>query len=238
MSDIHALSGAFAVDGLDGPEREQFESHLEHCPVCEAEVDSLVEAACLLGETVSSPAPAHLRAQVLRDITTVRPLPPIARISHIRPRNRRRFPALVAAAAAVIALGAGGAIFHPWSPDPSGPPSAGSSIDQVVHASDAERYVKDLHNGSSTTLVRSPSLGKSVVRTAGIAAPPAGMAYELWYDRDGKFVPAGLLQPGENTLLLDGDAAKATGAGITLEPAEGSSTPTGDMVVSFTFKQA
>ena len=41
MSDIHALSGAYAVDALDDIERAQFERHLAECPACRSEVDSL-----------------------------------------------------------------------------------------------------------------------------------------------------------------------------------------------------
>ena len=51
MTDIHALSGAYAVDALDDDERAQFEAHLAGCPSCRSEVDSLREAAALLAET-------------------------------------------------------------------------------------------------------------------------------------------------------------------------------------------
>jgi anti-sigma factor RsiW len=47
-SDIHALSGAYAIDALDDIERAQFERHLAECAECRAEVDSLREAAGLL----------------------------------------------------------------------------------------------------------------------------------------------------------------------------------------------
>ncbi len=36
--DIHALSGAYAVDALDELERVQFEQHLAGCSACRAEV--------------------------------------------------------------------------------------------------------------------------------------------------------------------------------------------------------
>ncbi|MBU2075761.1 MAG: zf-HC2 domain-containing protein, partial [Actinobacteria bacterium] len=43
MNDVHALSGAYAVDALDDIERAQFERHLVECAECRAEVDSLRE---------------------------------------------------------------------------------------------------------------------------------------------------------------------------------------------------
>ena len=77
MSEIHALSGAYAVDALDDIERAQFERHLAECAECRAEVDSLREAAALLAETTAATPSDALRDRVLADIATVRPLPPL-----------------------------------------------------------------------------------------------------------------------------------------------------------------
>ncbi|WP_374971287.1 anti-sigma factor domain-containing protein [Terrabacter sp. BE26] len=75
--DIHALSGAYAVDALDDIERERFERHLAGCSDCRAEVESLVAAASELSVLTEVPPPPSLRAKVLADIATVRPLPPV-----------------------------------------------------------------------------------------------------------------------------------------------------------------
>src|SRR5918999_1118607 len=48
MSDIHALSGAYAVDAVDDIERASFERHLAECPSCRAEVASLRETSAAL----------------------------------------------------------------------------------------------------------------------------------------------------------------------------------------------
>ena len=58
MSDIHALSGAYAIDALDDIERAQFERHLAECAECRAEVESLREAGGMLAEAVSATPPA------------------------------------------------------------------------------------------------------------------------------------------------------------------------------------
>lgn len=76
--DIHALSGAYAVDALDDVERARFERHLADCSACQAEVDSLAIAASELSVLTEVAPPASLRAKVLADIATVRPLPPLA----------------------------------------------------------------------------------------------------------------------------------------------------------------
>ncbi len=74
--DVHALSGAYAVDALDDLERAAFERHLAECPECQAEVASLREAASMLAETTTLEPPAALRDRVLAGIATVGPLPP------------------------------------------------------------------------------------------------------------------------------------------------------------------
>jgi anti-sigma-K factor RskA len=75
--DIHALSGAYAVDALDDVERARFERHLAGCTACQAEVESLVAAASELSVLTEVAPPASLKAKVLAEIATVRPLPPL-----------------------------------------------------------------------------------------------------------------------------------------------------------------
>ena len=113
MNDVHALSGAYAVDALDDIERMHFERHLAECAECRHEVDSLREASGVLSEVAPVAPPAALRERLLADVATVRPLPPLVQ----EVRRTRRFPVLVAAAAAVVALiGVGGvvAVTQPW----------------------------------------------------------------------------------------------------------------------------
>lgn len=74
--DIHTLSGAYAIDAVDDIERAQFERHLEVCEDCRDEVDSLRGAATQLSLLLQTTPPERLREQVLRDIASVRPLPP------------------------------------------------------------------------------------------------------------------------------------------------------------------
>lgn len=136
-NDIHALSGAYAVDALGDDERRRFEAHLAACTSCTTEVDSLREAAARLSATTATAPPERLRASVLDAITRVRPLPPLStadpsptpRPDAAEPpatapeqdtatpapvvelgearRRRLRGVALVAAAAVVVAVGIG-----------------------------------------------------------------------------------------------------------------------------------
>ncbi len=249
---LHALSGAYAIDALDDAERETFEDHLPGCLDCQHEVASLREAAALMADESALTPPAALRNAVLSGITTIRPLPPVigthqgpdreqaapamATVLPLRPR-RRRVIGLVAAAAAVVAVGAG-SVYQPWHDD-SPPVAQLSPVDQVLAASDAKHVSMDFKDGSSATVVRSASEGRAVLLTRGMKAPPSGKTFELWLrDRAGVMKPAGLMSSGgDHKVLLKGDPAGATGVGITVEPVGGSDTPSSEPIAMFELGQ-
>lgn len=231
MSEIHALSGAYAVDALDEHERAQFERHLAECADCRAEVDSLRGAASSLAETTEVAPPAHLRAEVLSAIKTVRPLPPLPRHDDGRHAGRgRRFRGLLVAAAAVAVVGTGVMVTQPWEDELS-------AFDQVVSASDVDKVSVPM-DGAKATVYRSESLGRAVLATDDMPAPPDGKVYELWLQIDGEMVPAGLLDAaGDQEFVLSGDASEATAAGITVEPDGGSPQPTTQPIALFDLTQ-
>jgi len=232
VNDVHALSGAYAVDALDDIERAQFERHLVECAECRAEVDSLREGAAMLADVAPVAPPAALRDRILAEVATVRPLPP--QVVEVRPR-RRRFPALVAAAAAVVTLGVGAPIaYQALSSDT--PSVDVSATERVLRAADTEKYVQRFDDGSRATVYRSKALGQAVIVTEGMADPGEGKVYELWLDHDGEMVAAGFMPKGpDNTVLLSGDAAAAEGVGITVEPEGGSDEPNLETAVVFAF---
>ncbi|MDQ1537085.1 MAG: hypothetical protein QOE58_1478 [Actinomycetota bacterium] len=249
--DIHGLSGAYVVDAVDDVERARFEAHLADCAACQSEVQSLRSAAAELSlETLTSPPPA-LRGAALRDIASVRPLPPVLDIpgSPVAPevntlgspvsleskraeraeriqRLRRGPVRWLAGVAAAAVIATGGVVWHPWS----GPQEPGTvqmaAAQQVLQAKDAQRFKASVGKASAT-VVRSASLRKAVLLTANMPAAPQGKVYELWLQQGRTMVKAGFMPVGaSNTVLLQGDAATAVGAGITIEPAGGSETPT------------
>jgi anti-sigma-K factor RskA len=225
MSDIHALSGAYAVDALDDVERAGFERHLAGCETCQAEVASLREATAAMGDDVVLPPPPELRAAVLEGITRVRPLPPDAPRRHAldTPSTSRRWlPALVAAV--VLALvGVGAVVWHPWQ-DSSQDLTA---TELVLADPDAQRVSQELPGGGTATVVRSAKEHRAVVVTEDMPAAPAGKVYQLWLQTpEEDMVSAGLMPAGEDTALLEGNSDDAIGVGISLEPEGGSPQPT------------
>ena len=237
-NDIHALSGAYAVDALDDIERAGFERHLAECAECRAEVASLRETAALLAETTAVEPPAALRDRVLAGIATVRPLPPEAPAARptATPRHHGRGARILAAAAAAVVLGAGATVVwqQPWQDETTQAPTV---ADQVISASDAKSTSLDFPGGASATVTHSDSLDKAVIVTSKMPPPPDGKVYQLWFDQPGDgMVSAGVMPvKADQTVVLEGDAASATAAGITVEPEGGSSAPTTEPIALFDF---
>lgn len=240
-NDVHALSGAYAVDALDDDERARFEEHLLRCPDCRAEVDSLREAAATLAVEPVQPS-ADLRDRVLAGIESVRPLPPLADIGRaevvtLTSRRRVHLPrtSLLVAAVAVLLVAVGGVLWaRPWSADDQTALQT-TATERVLEADDATRFTQRFDDGSQATVVVSRSEGRAVILTEGMALAPEGKVYELWLQTPkGAMEPAGLMPDDDNaTVLLDGDASRATGVGITVEPDGGSPEPTSDPIAYF-----
>ncbi len=234
MSEIHALSGAYAVDALDDDERAQFEEHLAGCAACRSEVDSLREAAALLAETTVVVPSAGLRDRVLAEAGGVRPLPPAgATVTALEPRRRRRVVPFLAAAAAVVAIGAGGVVWQQVNDD--GPCS---STECVIEASDVQRFTIPVGDGGSATVYRSKELNEAAIVTKGMPAAPAGHQYVLWLQHGSMMTQAGLMPEGsDNEVLFSGDAATADGAAVSVEDdGAAPSQPSDDVVALFSFE--
>ena len=248
MSEIHALSGAYAVDALDPAERLLFEEHLAPCPDCRAEVDSLREAAATLPEITSAEPPPGLRERLLADIATVRPLPPVveptpllaeesqahAPVIPLESRRRRFRPAMAAAAAVVALIGGGIVLEQALNDDSSTQQPQLTAADRVLQDPDAQHVHKEFPGGATATVVSSEAEGKAVLVTSRMPPAPDGKVYELWLQKDGVMVPAGLM-PGkaDQTVLLSGDPGGATAVGITVEPVGGSDKPTSAPIALF-----
>ena len=247
--DIHALSGAYAVDALDDLERARFARHLAECSECQAEVDSLREAAAMLPELTTLTPSGALRQRVLAEIATVRPLAPVvtthpAAVPSDTARSSRPgrpwLRGLVAAAAVVATLGAGGIVWDQLAGDDTSqvPPTL-SAAEQVLASPDAVTRTQKLGQGGEATVVASRSLNKIVVMTKNLPPLTDDQIYEMWIrDAQKGMVKAGLMTAEDATVVLDGDIQNATGAGITVEPAGGSHVPTTTPIAEFSFENA
>lgn len=232
-TDVHTLSGAYALDALDPTEAQSFRRHLEDCPACGQEVRELQVVAARLGATESVPPSARLRARVLAAADRTPQLPPLAESStssHQRPLPRRWMPRLAAAAAAVLLVG-GGAVGVRSLLDSQEDRPLSAAASRVFEAEDARTLTTRTSNGGQVTLAVSPNLRQVAVDTRELPRLEPDQTYQLWTVV--KDVPsnAGLLedptQGATVTMVLDG-----TRLAITVEPEGGSQRPTTEPIVA------
>ena len=229
--ELHTLTGSYALDALEDPEREQFERHLRRCSSCAAEVRGLRETAARLTMTDAIQPPAGLREQVLAAAGRTRQLPPVTAGRSRLHRSRAwipRLPVAVAAlsTAAAIILG----ITQAATTSQLGQAQARArAVAVVLAAPDARIATGTTSAGGTVTAVVSRQQREIVITTAGLPALPASRVYELWLMGPGGTRPAGLLpaaQAGHTDPVLASGLVPGDRMGITIEPAGGTAQPT------------
>ncbi|MFC7616991.1 zf-HC2 domain-containing protein [Actinokineospora soli] len=87
-ADVHALTGAYALNAIPELERAAFERHLAECDACAQEVAELQATAARLGEAAAEAPPPELKAAVMAGIKNIRQLPPVGGDGAAAPRPR------------------------------------------------------------------------------------------------------------------------------------------------------
>ena len=244
-AELHTLTGAYAVHALPDEERAEFERHLADCAQCAQEVRELSATAERLGTAVSFAPPPEMRAQVLRRITAVRQEPPKVPSPEgvsgpLRARALPRF-ALAACLAAAAAFGGIAVWQHQEAQDARERAAVAEQraqgVAQVLAAPDARRVSGRLADGATGTVVVSERRDKAAFLASGLPAAPSGKVYQLWFNDRGTMRSAGLLDgsSGTTSMLMEGQVGRATGMGITVEPAGGSKQPTSDPLALMEF---
>ena len=240
----HDLIGAYALDALPETERATFERHLDTCPACAGEVRGLQAAAARLGAADNAPPPAALWDRIRAEVATTPQLPAPADRADRRAgrsgalaglRGGRRFPPLLAAAAALLvavvsvtALGMGLA-------GRSGRPARTTDlVAAVLAAPDARRVAARPGGSGQAAVVVSRERGRAVFVAGGLPPAPAARTYQLWVLGGSGPLPAGLVEVGPGgrvTRLLDGPVTGTERVAMTVERAGGAARPTTEPVV-------
>ncbi|MBC6460384.1 anti-sigma factor domain-containing protein [Actinomadura sp. HBU206391] len=249
--DLHTLAGAYALNALPDEERRLFESHLDRCADCAAEVRGLHATAVRLGTAVAESPPPGLRTAVLARIGEVRQLAPVpagkpargeghavAGWRVRRPRWRLRLTAGLAAGVVTASLVV--AFFQGIEANRAEQrlrqiEAANRAVAAVISAPDAQKVQDPVTGGGTATVMMSRSRGQMVVTTEGLGRLPASRAYALWMIGDHGVVPAGLLRPdaaGRTAPVAAGGLGEFDRVGITVEPATGSPQPTTEPIVT------
>lgn len=219
-TDLHTLSGAYALDALSAEEAEQFRRHLEGCPACRDEVRELRQAAARIGAGEAMAPPSSLKARVLAAADQQPQLPP--KVTPVELVRSRRWTTWIAAAAAAVVLVAAAA-FGIGQLNPSG--EHRSTVAQVFDAPDAHTATVATRNGGKVTVATSKRLGKMAVETKALPRLSGKRVYQIWAIHDGSEISAGLLDdPAEGAAMAMPSAG--TVVAITVEPPGGSPKPT------------
>jgi len=253
--DASELLGAYALDAVDGDELTALEVHLESCPRCRAELDSLHEVAGAIGTSVE-PLPEGLWSNIASRLPE-RPgdeePPPMPRLSpegrsSFRPppdRRQRRRSGVVAtvgalavtAAAVAVVLGIG---LVRADNRVSGLQSAaaahqGSTVAAALQTP-GHRLIA-LDTAAHVQLARFVVVpdGRGYLVSSKLPRLRADQTYQLWGIVDSRAVSLGLLggAPNQAVFTMAG-ANRPSRLSITAEPSGGSITPTGPIVATGT----
>ncbi|MFF3014572.1 anti-sigma factor domain-containing protein [Streptomyces sp. NPDC057939] len=254
---VHEATGAYVLDALPPAERAAFEAHLATCPDCAREVREFAATAALLGAAVSVEPPPGLRDEVLRRIreAPAGPVPDDDPVGATAPRSPARHAARAGrpwarwalAACLAAAAGLGGVAVWQFQEAEGARQEArrvearAAALAQVLSAPDARLTSGRVADGGTGTVVVSRDRNRAVFVPSGMAAPPPGRVYQLWFDDPGRGMrPAGLMDPArpDAPALLAGPVGGATGIGVTEEPAGGSPAPTSNPLVVLAFPTA
>jgi len=236
--DLHILTGAYALNAVDGAERDRFEHHLRRCRPCGNEVRGLAETATSLAMAVAMAPPPRLKARVLTAAAVTRQMPPVTdrrrvpgRLLHGATRTPwiPRLATAVAAVSLAVAV-ALGAVQLSTRHDLDSARAQNQAIAAVLAAPDARIVNQATSAGGTATVVLSRAQQKIIFTTAGLSALPATKVYELWLitpgghpDAAGVFVPD---TTGSKLVLVNMPLKGYSQMAVTTEDApDGSTAP-------------
>ncbi|WP_218566739.1 anti-sigma factor [Vallicoccus soli] len=231
-SELHTLTGAYALHALPPDEEAEFERHLRECDDCRQEVRELEATTAQLGAAAAVTPPPELKRRVMAHVATTRQEPP--RSSAARSAAHRRWwaqPAGIAAAVLLaVSVGLGGVAL-----DQRSDLSEARAQQQAVAAvlADPDRRIATAALGTATgTVVVADD--RAVFLASDLEDLPEDRTYQLWTLRDDgtDIRSAGLLEAQDGTtqsLVEDLDGTEALA--VSVEPAGGSEQPTADQIL-------
>jgi anti-sigma-K factor RskA len=231
-TDLHTLSGAYALNALSAEEAEQFSRHLELCPACSQEVRELQQAAASMGASEAALPPAYLKARVLAAVARTPQLPPhVVRGNVVKVAPHRWGTRLLLAAAAVVVIVAGALGISQIGDDggPGGQSLLAEGVVKVFQAEDAHHATMKTRNGGTISVATSPDLGEMAVDTEKLPRLDEKHVYQLWAMHAGTTTSVGVLEP-EKGAAMDMPTPDTVVA-ITVEPLGGSAQPTSEPIM-------
>jgi anti-sigma-K factor RskA len=231
-TDVHTLSGAYALDALSHEEAAEFRRHLDGCQACRDEVRELQRAAARMGSAEAATPPFHLKAKILAAAERTPQEPPVqaARPSEAAgpEESRRRWPVWLAAAAAAVVIAGGGVIGLQAMQDEE--PTLPAAVSQVFEAEDARTATVRTENGGKLTVGVSPSRNEMAVDARDLPELDGERVYQLWAVHGEEMVSVGVLRDTDEGAAM-GMPEEDTRVAVTVEPDGGSEQPTSSPIV-------
>jgi anti-sigma-K factor RskA len=237
-SDIHSLSGAYALDAVDDLERAAFERHLRECESCALEVSELRETVTRLADTAAVEPPPSLRASVLDAVART----PQARpgrsgrahaAGHAAAAQRWRRFAAVSVAAGVIAAGAG---VGTWTVASRNVDDArrvaaqarerADAFEKVLAAPDVKVFTMAAGGGGTINVAVARSRNEALAVLKDMPALGPEKVYQLWMIGPSGARSPGALDVGQTAGAQVLEIGNAAQFGVSVEPKGGSKTPT------------
>jgi len=231
-TDLHLLTGAYAVDALDAAERAAFEAHLAGCEACAEEVAGLRATGAVLGLAAAVTPDERFGRDLMAQVRATRQQPPIeapgedgGRVLPLLRRARTTSRALLAVAAALLVVSGGlGAVAVREQHRADVAQSAAAEVASVLAAPDARTVTGQGQQGASARAIVSASRASAVLVGQSLPDVGADHALQLWVLGDGQPRSVGLIDPGRP--IVAHGVKPGLRLGVTVEPAGGSPQPT------------
>ena len=247
-TDVHTLSGAYALNALGPEEAAEFRSHLDGCQACREEVRELQTAIARMGAAEAVAPPPDLKARILAAADRTRQEPPArpvtggtsgtseptpirnagSRSTAAGEGGRPRWVTWLAAAAATLVVAGGGAYGVQAMLDDEPPLSQAAT--RVFEAQDAHTATVETTDGGQLTVAVSAGRKEMAVDTRELPPLDENSVYQLWSVRGDEMVSAAILSDPEIGAAM-GMPDEETQVALTVEPAGGSEQPTTEPIV-------
>jgi anti-sigma factor RsiW len=239
--EANELLGAYALDAVDGEELHELEAHVETCPRCRAELDTLREVAGAIGHSVE-PLPDGLWSGIVSRLperpgegesppmprlVTPTPEPSEAPVPPRPPRRRTRLAAAAIVAVAAAAAVAGLAVGLVRADNRANDLQAHASAVRAALATPGH-HVVTLDSSAGTTLARFVLVpdGRGYLLSSHLPALAGERTYQLWGIFGNRPISLGLLGPSPRQATFTmASSASASALAITAEPAGGAVAP-------------
>ena len=215
----------YALDALEGVELLEFESHLETCQVCAAEL--ALHQSVTAGFTADEPAPSHVWDRIANEVSEPESPPEIGRLADKRGARDRRLVWMASVAA--LALGAVALFQAVEMNELSGPEGVIAAAEAAAEEPGAIVADLDSATGTVARIVLSAD-GDGFLVPADLETLGEDRTYQLWVITPGEAaISAGVLgnDPAPVRFTWSGDVA---GFALTREVAGGVVSSAGDVV--------